>query len=123
MILAEYGNRTSTRHRTKGELHVGPGEAVGTLASLARLLLERPDLHRPDRVRLTQEVDEYAEELRKLLSAMLVEHEFAQSPASGLAVVTAAMLVRDEMRAVEGSSPGPVRLEASRSIERALASV
>ena len=98
-------------------------EAVGTLASLARLLLKRPDLHRPDRVRLTQEVDEYAEELRKLLSAILVEHEFAQSPASGLAVVTAAMLLCDEMRAIEGSSASPLWLEASRSIERALAPV
>jgi len=98
-------------------------EAVGTLASLARLLLKRPDLDRTDRDRLAREVDEYAEELRKLLSAIVAEHEFAQSPASGLAVVTAAMLVRDEMRAVETSSPSPIGLEASRSIERALASV
>jgi hypothetical protein len=33
------------------------------------------------------------------------------------------MLVRDEMRAIESSSPSPIRLEASRAIERALASV
>jgi hypothetical protein len=98
-------------------------EAVGTLASLARLLLKRPDLDRTDRDRLAQEVDEYAEELRKLLAAIVVEHEFAQSPASGLAVVTAAMLVRDEMRVVESSSASPIWLEASRSIERALATV
>jgi hypothetical protein len=98
-------------------------EAVGTLASLARLLLRRPDLDRTDRDRLAAEVDEYSEELRKLLAAIVAEHEFAQSPASGLAVVTAAMLVRDEMRAVESSSPSPIRLEASRAIERALASV
>jgi hypothetical protein len=98
-------------------------EAVGTLASMARLLLKRPDLGRGDRDRLAREVDEYAEELRKLLSAIVVEHEFAQSPASGLAVVTAAMLVRDEMRAVESSSASPIWLEASRSIERALATV
>jgi hypothetical protein len=98
-------------------------EAVGTLASLARVLLKRPDLDRTDRDRLALEVDEYAEELRKLLAAIVVEHEFAQSPASGLAVVTAAMLVRDEMRVVESSSASPIWLEASRSIERALATV
>jgi hypothetical protein len=36
-------------------------EAVGTLASLARLLQKRPDLDRADRDRVAHEVDEYAD--------------------------------------------------------------
>jgi hypothetical protein len=95
--------------------------AVTGLAELGRLLLARPELDR-DHDRRALEVDEYVTRLRRALSVILAEHQFSQTSVSGLAVVTAAMLIREEVMALDtvGTS---VWEETRRAITLALASV
>jgi hypothetical protein len=97
------------------------GAAVAGLAELGRLLLARPELDRDQGWRALQ-VDEYLTTLRRALSAILAEHQFSQTPVSGLAVVTAAMLIREEAMALDtvGTS---VWEETRRAITLALAAV
>jgi hypothetical protein len=95
--------------------------AVAGLAELGRLLLARPELH-GDNDRRALHVDEYAIALRRALSVIVAEHQFSQTPVSGLAVVTAAMLIRDEAMALDTAGTS-VWEETRRAITLALAAV
>ena len=97
-------------------------DVLHALAELSKLLLRRLDFIQVGADRVSRGHDVYANELRGRLDAVVRAHEQARTSVSGLAVITAAMLVRDEGMEVL-QQPSQDWQQTRQAIERALATV